>query len=56
MEEDWAVSPVTRVNRDKAWKQLGSSGGGNHFVEFGELHLDEAARIGEREAGERGKR
>ena len=49
MEEDWAVSPVTRVNRDKAWKQLGSSGGGNHFVEFGELHLDEAARIGERE-------
>ncbi len=25
----------------KAWDQLGSSGSGNHFVEFGELFLDE---------------
>ncbi|MEJ2108887.1 MAG: RtcB family protein [Acidobacteriota bacterium] len=39
MEEDWSVSPVTRANRDKAWKQLGSSGSGNHFVEFGTLTL-----------------
>jgi tRNA-splicing ligase RtcB len=41
LEEDWAVSPVTEQNRDKAWKQLGSSGSGNHFVEFGTLTLDE---------------
>ena len=37
MEEDWNVSPVTRANRDKAWRQLGTSGSGNHFVEFGVL-------------------
>lgn len=35
MDEDWAVSPVTLRNRDKAWAQLGTSGSGNHFVEFG---------------------
>lgn len=40
MDADWSVSPVTLANRDKAWSQLGTSGGGNHFVEFGELHLD----------------
>jgi len=27
--------------KDKAWEQLGSSGGGNHFVEFGVLDLHE---------------
>ena len=43
MDRDWSVSPVTRTLKDKAWKQLGSSGGGNHFVEFGELHLDAPA-------------
>jgi tRNA-splicing ligase RtcB (3'-phosphate/5'-hydroxy nucleic acid ligase) len=37
MDEDWSVSPVTRANRDKAWEQLGTSGSGNHFVEFGEF-------------------
>lgn len=49
MDEDWNVSPITRVNRDKAWKQLGSSGGGNHFVEFGELQMKVPARMGETE-------
>jgi tRNA-splicing ligase RtcB (3'-phosphate/5'-hydroxy nucleic acid ligase) len=29
------VSPVTKRLRDKAWAQLGTSGSGNHFVEFG---------------------
>ena len=47
MDEDWNVSPITRINRDKAWKQLGSSGGGNHFVEFGELKVEFPARIGD---------
>src|SRR5947208_2955350 len=32
---DWSISPVTKQNRDRAWAQLGTSGSGNHFVEFG---------------------
>lgn len=35
LDDDWQVSPVTARCRDKAWAQLGSSGSGNHFVEFG---------------------
>ena len=35
MDDDWSVSPVTKRLRDKAWSQLGTSGSGNHFVEFG---------------------
>jgi tRNA-splicing ligase RtcB len=35
MDENWSVSPVTRRMHDKAWSQLGTSGSGNHFVEFG---------------------
>jgi len=35
MEADWACSPITRQNKDRAWSQLGTSGSGNHFVEFG---------------------
>jgi tRNA-splicing ligase RtcB (3'-phosphate/5'-hydroxy nucleic acid ligase) len=40
MDEDWSVSPVTKRLRDKAWSQLGTSGTGNHFVEFGALSVD----------------
>ncbi len=40
LDEDWSISPVTRKNKDKAWAQLGSSGSGNHFAEFGVLTLD----------------
>ncbi len=43
MDRDWSVSPVTKQLKDKAWKQLGTSGSGNHFVEFGELEIDDAA-------------
>lgn len=39
MDADWSVSPITAENKDKAWKQLGTSGSGNHFVEFGILTL-----------------
>ncbi|MCB1123762.1 MAG: RtcB family protein, partial [Verrucomicrobiae bacterium] len=39
LDEDWSVSPITRNNKDKAWKQLGTSGSGNHFVEFGEIEF-----------------
>src|SRR5437867_13077849 len=35
MDEDWSVSPITKQNKDRAWSQLGTSGSGNHFVEFG---------------------
>ena len=41
LDRNWSVSPVTRKARDKAWSQLGTSGSGNHFVEFGELTLHE---------------
>ncbi len=41
MDEDWNVSPITQRNKDKAWSQLGTSGSGNHFVEFGELEIVE---------------
>lgn len=32
--------PVVKQLLDKAYKQLGTSGGGNHFVEFGIVKLD----------------
>ncbi len=41
MEKDWSVSPITHRNRDKAWKQLGTSGSGNHFVEYGIFVLEQ---------------
>jgi tRNA-splicing ligase RtcB len=40
MDEDWTVSKVTGKCKDNAWAQLGTSGSGNHFVEFGTLELD----------------
>jgi tRNA-splicing ligase RtcB len=41
LDEDWTVSPVTQRLRDKAWGQLGTSGSGNHFVEFGAFAVNE---------------
>lgn len=41
MDRDWSVSPVTARNRDKAWAQLGTSGSGNHFVEYGVFTVDD---------------
>ena len=43
MDADWNVTRITRERKDTAWKQLGTSGSGNHFVEFGTLTLDERA-------------
>jgi tRNA-splicing ligase RtcB len=37
MDADWRVTPVTTGLKDRAWAQLGTSGSGNHFVEFGKL-------------------
>lgn len=46
MTADWRVSPVTLRLKDKAWEQLGTSGSGNHFVEFGVLEvLNEAVGL-----------
>jgi tRNA-splicing ligase RtcB len=41
MDEDWSFSKITGQYKDKAWFQLGSSGSGNHFVEFGTLTLEQ---------------
>jgi len=43
MDADWKASPVTAGLKDKAWSQLGTSGSGNHFVEFGSLTVADAA-------------
>ena len=40
MDEPWSVTGVTRGLKDKAWSQLGTSGSGNHFVEFGSFRVD----------------
>ncbi len=34
-DPDWSTVPLTAKLQDKAWSQLGTSGSGNHFVEFG---------------------
>jgi tRNA-splicing ligase RtcB len=39
LDEDWSALEITRANFDKARAQLGTSGSGNHFVEFGELEI-----------------
>lgn len=39
MDRDWGVSRVTARLKDKAWSQLGTSGSGNHFVEYGVLEV-----------------
>jgi tRNA-splicing ligase RtcB len=46
MDADWRVSKVTADLKDRAWSQLGTSGSGNHFVEFGQLSvLNDAAGL-----------
>lgn len=44
--------PVVKQLLDKAYKQLGTSGGGNHFVEFGVVNLQETLPEWKLEAGE----
>ncbi len=41
MDRDWTITRITREHRDRAWRQLGTSGSGNHFVEFGVLTIDD---------------
>ena len=42
MEADWNITKQINSLRDRAWAQLGSSGSGNHFVEFGILEASNA--------------
>lgn len=37
LDADWNISHITKGMKDRARKQLGTSGSGNHFVEFGLL-------------------
>ncbi len=42
LDRDWNATRQLRYLRDKAARQLGTSGSGNHFVEWGELeYVDE---------------
>lgn len=41
MDRDWTITRITREKKDRAHHQLGTSGSGNHFVEWGMLYLDE---------------
>ena len=42
-DSDWKDVPQEiRALKNRAWDQLGTSGSGNHFVEWGELILDRA--------------
>ena len=42
-DDDWRATRFLHGLREKAIAQLGTSGGGNHFVEWGEFTLDEDA-------------
>ena len=37
----WSATPLLRTLKDNAMRQLGTSGTGNHFVEWGTFHLYE---------------
>lgn len=37
MHRDWSITPPTKQQYGRALAQLGTSGAGNHFVEFGKL-------------------
>ncbi|MCA9059911.1 MAG: RtcB family protein, partial [Planctomycetaceae bacterium] len=43
LDQDWTVCRIIRESRDRARRQLGTSGSGNHFVEFGVFTLNEPA-------------
>lgn len=40
MDEDWSFCSQVASLKDRAWKQLGTSGSGNHFAEFGRLVIE----------------
>jgi tRNA-splicing ligase RtcB len=42
-KQEWEAIPLLQRLKGKAWSQLGTSGGGNHFVEWGIVEMDEDA-------------
>lgn len=50
-DPDWEALPQLRSLKGKAARQLGTSGSGNHFVEFGELDISEANALSGLPAG-----
>jgi tRNA-splicing ligase RtcB len=44
LQQDWSITPFTQHLYDKAAQQLGTSGSGNHFVEFGILTIKDEGR------------
>jgi tRNA-splicing ligase RtcB (3'-phosphate/5'-hydroxy nucleic acid ligase) len=38
-QPEWSATPIIKKLKDKAYRQLGTSGTGNHFVEWGELEI-----------------
>lgn len=41
MDANWNICPFVANLKDRAWSQLGTSGSGNHFVEYGTLTLEQ---------------
>ncbi|HTN73822.1 MAG TPA: RtcB family protein [Pirellulaceae bacterium] len=52
LDQDWTVCRITRESKERARKQLGSSGSGNHFVEFGLFTLAQRDEELKLDAGE----
>ncbi len=38
LDEDWSIIEGV-VDKDTVWRQLGTSGGGNHFIDIGEIEF-----------------
>jgi len=43
--DEFNLTPFIKNLKDKAWSQLGTSGGGNHFVEFGIIEFAQKDEI-----------
>ncbi|WP_330442845.1 RtcB family protein [Flavobacterium sp. C4GT6] len=43
--EEFNINPLLKSLKDKAWSQLGTSGGGNHFVEFGIIEFEQRDEV-----------
>lgn len=39
--KEFSELAIVRAMKDRAWQQIGSSGGGNHFVEFGIVEISD---------------
>ncbi|WP_300484959.1 RtcB family protein [Flavobacterium sp.] len=43
--DEFNLTPFIKKLQDKAWSQLGTSGGGNHFVEFGIIEFEQRDEV-----------